>query len=169
MQTSNRCCTVSNWRFCRFWKIFKFWNGRSVIRSQSGFAPLHPPKKWLIVEGQPHPPWAFCCTPGDVAPWWSCCEVWPEVMRSYRRTPISRNSIYSEVWINLFRDWARFYFIFSLMHSIPSCLLTLSGRGCWSPCGRCRGRIQKPPWQRYRDLSSTSSACPSILGETKPI
>lgn len=36
--------------------------------------------------------------------------------------------------------------------------LALSGRGCWSLCGRYHGRKQQPPWQRHLDQSSTSSA-----------
>ena len=40
--------------------------------------------------------------------------------------------------------------------------LALSGRGCWSLCGRYRGRKQQPPWRRHLDQSSTSSASLSV-------
>lgn len=45
--------------------------------------------------------------------------------------------------------------------------LALSGRGCWSLCGRYRGRKQQPPWQRHLDQSSTSSASLSVGGRDK--
>ncbi len=45
--------------------------------------------------------------------------------------------------------------------------LALSGKGCWSLCGRYRGRKQQPPWQRHLDQSSTSSAFLSVSRRDK--
>lgn len=157
MQTSNKCCTFSNWRFWRLQKMFRLCD-----------------KQWQLVK--PCVPflirynWIFW--PHNVSYFFSheCLAVLQVVplhdgraVKFGQRMCTPADKIIKDRKINTYTH------TFNHKHRQQYFWLALSGRDCWFLCGRYRGRKQQPPWQRHLDLSSTFSASLSIGRETNSV
>lgn len=147
MQTSCKCWTVSNWRFCRLWKILTFCKRAKKKKNVGLVIALNSGALALCVLTN-----LFCH---------QCLAVFKMVpfqdggsmkLRQRRCAPTLEMDCEQNVFLGSLEN------ISSNIYT----KITLSGRDCWYPCGQYRDRMQPLPSQRHRGLCSIFSAFRSV-------